>query len=369
MADSTWTEGTLKMYLGREESMRLEFKSGRLMDGNPDKVAENLSKEISAFANTEGGLLFLGIAEEDRIATRLDGISEETWPSYRLQQLIESNIYPPLAGIRVYRVPLTEFSGSRVVFVIEVPQGRTAHQAKDCRYYGRSEFETKALRDFDIRLRMERGKAAHAEISSSVRLVRSASTLLAEQIEEHRRNLIELRDIAEAQGKDIERGSLLNKLGVDKPHLIDPGHLSDRYRCSEYEVEFFIINAGETTLRDFEIHIDVTCVEGFGVGPPKAQPSGGFFDLDNIAHLNKTEIHGTLRDFITKNTRPVLKVWPGGKCSLGRLYLFVPENIHVPSGAIMAKWKVFMDDVFPRSGEVDLGMQTAGIDNASTHAG
>ena len=120
MADSTWTEATLKTYLGGEESMRLEFKSGRLMDQNPNKVAENLSKEISALANTEGGLLFLGIAEE-------------TWPSYRLQQLLESNIYPPLAGIRLYRVPLTEFLGSRVVFVIEVPQGRTAHQAKDCR--------------------------------------------------------------------------------------------------------------------------------------------------------------------------------------------------------------------------------------------
>jgi len=312
MADSTWTEATLKTYLGGEESMRLEFKSGRLMDQNPNKVAENLSKEISALANTEGGLLFLGIAEETRIATRLDGVSEETWPSYRLQQLLESNIYPPLAGIRLYRVPLTEFLGSRVVFVIEVPQGRTAHQAKDCRYYGRSEFETKALRDFEIRLRMERGKAAHAEINSSVRFVRAASELLAEQIKEHRQNLMEIRNVVEDQGMNIERGSLLNKLGVDNPHLIDPDRLSDRYRCSEYEVEFFIVNLGETTLRDFEVHINVTCVGGYGVGSSKAQPSGGFFDLNNIAHLNKVEINGTLRDFIGKNTRPVLKVWPGG---------------------------------------------------------
>lgn len=89
MPDPTWTEETLKTYLGSQESMQLEFKSGRLlMERTPDNVAKELSKEISAFANTEGGLLFLGIAEENRIATRLDGISEETWPLYRLQQLV-----------------------------------------------------------------------------------------------------------------------------------------------------------------------------------------------------------------------------------------------------------------------------------------
>ena len=69
----------------------------------------------------------------------------------------------------------------------DLPQlRRTAHQAKDFRYYGRSEFETKALRDFDIRLRMERGKMAFAEVVSFIRLQRSAADILCEQIDDHK---------------------------------------------------------------------------------------------------------------------------------------------------------------------------------------
>jgi hypothetical protein len=376
MGDGTWTEDILGEYLGREESIRMEFKSGRLMEQPAEKVAETLSKEVSGFANTEGGLLFLGLAEEKGIATQLDGVPAELWSPHRLQQIIESNISPSLARIRIHCVPLSVASGARVVFVIEVPKGRTAHQAKDYRYYGRSEFESKPLRDFDVRLRMERGKAPDAEIISRVRMLRPAEALLKEQIAEYNRNVIEIRNSFAAQGIDLstpnwqsapDESHALRVLGVDKPHLVNPEQLSCRYRCAEYEVALLLVNRGESRLHDFEAHINITCGPGFGVSVhSNEQPSGGFYTLDNISRLHKAELRGTLQDFLKK--KQVLKVWPSGECSLGHIYVFWPENASVAESAITATWRVFMDNVFPRSGELDLGSQITARSNADSPA-
>ncbi|HXE25775.1 MAG TPA: hypothetical protein VN637_12880, partial [Roseiarcus sp.] len=60
-AKLSWTETDLNDLIGQSESTRREFKSGRLFDGNQEsKWVEQLSKEVSALANTEGGELFLG---------------------------------------------------------------------------------------------------------------------------------------------------------------------------------------------------------------------------------------------------------------------------------------------------------------------
>ena len=53
---------------------------------------------------------------------------------------------------------------ARCGFIIYVPQGNTAYQASDRRYYSRSEFEAKALPDHEIRLRMFRGRTPSATI-------------------------------------------------------------------------------------------------------------------------------------------------------------------------------------------------------------
>src|SRR2546423_1165102 len=50
----SWTEADVMALIGQTESIRSEFKSG-VMFGEPEsKWIENLSKEVSAFANTEG---------------------------------------------------------------------------------------------------------------------------------------------------------------------------------------------------------------------------------------------------------------------------------------------------------------------------
>ncbi len=163
-----WDKDDLDHLLGQAESIRLDFKQSRLLDESHDKIAEDLSATVSAFANTEGGTIVIGIAErregKARVADRLDdGVNRDIWSPERVQQIVEANISPPLTRIRVKAIPLNT-DEKKCTYVIHVPQGSTAYQAHDRRYYGRSEYECKPLPDHEIRLRMFRGKAANAVV-------------------------------------------------------------------------------------------------------------------------------------------------------------------------------------------------------------
>lgn len=173
---ATWTENYLRSLLGTSESVRLEFKESRILmppadrpnELPKDKIANELTECVSAFANTEGGILIIGIAEKkvgkSRIAERIDGGVPRTLISpEELQRIIEGNLSPYLPGMHVVSVPLSE-AADRCAFVIDVPKGVTAYQARDRRYYGRSEYENKALPDHVIRNLMVRNQMAEATL-------------------------------------------------------------------------------------------------------------------------------------------------------------------------------------------------------------
>jgi len=163
-----WAKDDLEKLIGQMESLQLEFKDSRLFTASPNKIVDELTKEISAFANTVGGILVVGISEKkdgkSRIADHIDsGVDSKVWYRERVQQLIESNISPFLSGIRIHTVSIDQV-GYKCAIVIYVPEGTTAYQASDKRYYGRSEFEAKALPDHEIRLRMFKGKSASGSV-------------------------------------------------------------------------------------------------------------------------------------------------------------------------------------------------------------
>jgi hypothetical protein len=165
-----WSEADLQRLLGQPESYRLEFKSGRLFQASRDKVIETLSKEVSAFANAEGGLVVVGLSDRKEgksyVAAAIDGIDPDEISVQALQQAVEASVSPVVPGLRFRTVPLAG-EPRRVCIVVAVPAGTTAHQANDKRYYGRSEFEAKPLADHDVRLRMQRGRVRRARVEVS----------------------------------------------------------------------------------------------------------------------------------------------------------------------------------------------------------
>mgnify|MGYP006282418237 CR=1 FL=1 len=84
--------------LDLSEDQTLEFKSSDFLGRSA------IAKEISAFLNTDGGVIIVGIAETDKSGLRLDLLDGE-FDSERLTHLISSNIepYQDLIGISEIR--------------------------------------------------------------------------------------------------------------------------------------------------------------------------------------------------------------------------------------------------------------------------
>jgi|GEM_PF-5075548 len=82
---------------GDSEGATLEYKSSRLFEQKNDKVFETLSKEVTALANAIGGILIIGLEEDNdrRIANIVpvqDPLRSETW----LEDGLLSRITPSL---------------------------------------------------------------------------------------------------------------------------------------------------------------------------------------------------------------------------------------------------------------------------------
>lgn len=89
--------------LTARESRTLEFKrvSGKMVG----KALETLC----AFANTEGGILALGVADDkqDRGAARLYGVEENPEALDELTRKVRTQFHPPLETIGFIRLPCT----------------------------------------------------------------------------------------------------------------------------------------------------------------------------------------------------------------------------------------------------------------------
>lgn len=91
---------------GAPEGPRLEYK--RDTYGNADGDKREALKDISSFANTQGGHLIIGVEETEGIPNALLGLGATNVDQeiLRLEQLARSGIEPRILGIRTRAVPL-----------------------------------------------------------------------------------------------------------------------------------------------------------------------------------------------------------------------------------------------------------------------
>ena len=143
-AREAWTEARL-LALEPQEHDYQEFKSSAwVWDTGAMRVRgdflDNLSKQVSAFANAAGGHLFLGIDDQGRVD---GGVPRDLRPSGTrewLEDLILQLVDPHLKACNVYEVlasgPTSPILPGRAVYVLEIPQSDAApHMARDRRYY------------------------------------------------------------------------------------------------------------------------------------------------------------------------------------------------------------------------------------------
>jgi hypothetical protein len=141
---------------GEQESITLDFKACAALENN-DAKRNDLSKDVSSFANSAGGIIIYGIKEVDRVAIDLDGgYNPATITKEWLENSIQGRINPPIQGIHVNPVQLSTHAPGKVAYVVTIPQGKTAHQAYDKRYYKRSNFKSEPMEHHEVRDVMNR---------------------------------------------------------------------------------------------------------------------------------------------------------------------------------------------------------------------
>lgn len=92
-------------------------------------------------------------------------IDPVSFPKEWLEQIINSRIQPRIPGILINSIPLSSAHPGRCAHVVCIPQGATAHQASDRRYYKRYNFESVAKEDYEIRQTMDRASRAAYSIA------------------------------------------------------------------------------------------------------------------------------------------------------------------------------------------------------------
>jgi hypothetical protein len=146
-----WTEqDLLDLITNRtEENLNLDYKRKDSL-ANTDHKKNDISKDVSAFANSDGGTIVYGMEENNQLPVHLDGVNPTDTTREWIEQVINSKIHPRIDGIRINPVPLsTPLTGT--VVVVYVPASPNApHMASDNKYYKRYNFQSVPMEHYEL---------------------------------------------------------------------------------------------------------------------------------------------------------------------------------------------------------------------------
>jgi len=152
-----WTLAKLNQFISDsvEENIHLDYKGSGSFGKTDGKKAE-ISKDVSAFANSDGGTIIYGVtefneAEKRHLPEKIDPVDGTQFSKEWLEQVINSTISPRITNIIITPIQIGLPEQNNVIYIVEIPKGLTAHQAKDKRYYRRFNFESQMMEDWEIK--------------------------------------------------------------------------------------------------------------------------------------------------------------------------------------------------------------------------
>jgi len=127
-----------------KENLTLDYK-------RIEKIkSDDLSEHVSAFANSAGGLLILGIEEKNELPERITWGTSKEYQKESLESRLFSTIYPKINGLKIISVSKTT-NPSEGIFLIDIPQGdNPPYMAWDKRYYKRLNFQKVPMEGYEV---------------------------------------------------------------------------------------------------------------------------------------------------------------------------------------------------------------------------
>lgn len=167
-----WDKISIQQYIDNQiqESLVLDYKAAESLQKKDEKKKE-ITKDISAMANSAGGIIIYGVKEykgddSSYFPEKIDPIDQSQYPKEWLQQIINT-IRPKIDGLIITPVQVST-DQKMVVYVVEIPQSVTAHQASDYRYYKRYNALSTPMEDYEIRDVMGRLKNPAFDVSFKI---------------------------------------------------------------------------------------------------------------------------------------------------------------------------------------------------------
>jgi hypothetical protein len=133
-----------------KEGLTLEYKASAAIDKRDDAKKIEMARDVSAFANAEGGQIVYGMTENDHSTAGLDeGIDPRAYPEIWFEQILQQHVTPNIEGIRPRHISL---QNGNVAVVMDIPASKgDPHQASDGKYYRRHNFNRLAMEHYEVR--------------------------------------------------------------------------------------------------------------------------------------------------------------------------------------------------------------------------
>lgn len=143
-----------------EESTYLDFKSGAFLNGDDVDGGENkrgkniaieISKDVAAFANADGGVIIYGIKEKDFVADQFVFVDARKCSQDRLTQIINSSTERTIRGIEITPFQFEE-KVEQMVYLVKIPRSVDApHMNKEKIYYVRRNALIDRMEEYEVR--------------------------------------------------------------------------------------------------------------------------------------------------------------------------------------------------------------------------
>jgi len=132
------------------ESTYLEYKGAEALSKSEGKKKE-ISKDVCAFANADGGILIYGVGEHDNLPRAIEFIDTLIFSSEWLDQIIHSNIQRKIQGLKIISI-LNSKNQNECIFVLKIPRSIDApHLAKTGKFHIRRNFHVQEMEEYEIR--------------------------------------------------------------------------------------------------------------------------------------------------------------------------------------------------------------------------